>query len=359
MTKSDKEIMEILEAYDLTGTVWSAATLARHDPKTVKRYVEARASGRNPYEREPRPKMIDTFLEKVEEWVEQSKATIRADVVHEKLVPQPATFALVRRARGFSQFGPGHGWRRTGSRRRESANERSSPGVRITGSDASLIIRNLITDHGTKFVKISTTTKAVLLAASAMAVLAPSQAVAAEVPACTTENVAYLDAQDKQEDADPKIRAAEVALDEAKADRATLDEAQKRGEAEHGFFHNMTRGKYPDVLLPELKNLKDAVERHDATGTADAAVAMADALDKASDTAKADGAASSGVVELMKEGVTDLRTVAEKARKATKAGDVEARKGDVDTAIADKAEADKSVRPARDAYRDCLAKANG
>lgn len=30
--------------------------------------------------------MIDAFLEKVEEWVEQSKATIRADVVHEKLV---------------------------------------------------------------------------------------------------------------------------------------------------------------------------------------------------------------------------------------------------------------------------------
>ncbi|MFD9423594.1 MULTISPECIES: hypothetical protein [unclassified Streptomyces] len=86
MTKSDKEIMEILEAYDLTGTVRSAATLARHDPKTVKRFVEARASGRDPYEREPRPKMIDTFLKKVEEWVEQSKATIRADVVHEKQV---------------------------------------------------------------------------------------------------------------------------------------------------------------------------------------------------------------------------------------------------------------------------------
>ncbi|MFD4118214.1 hypothetical protein ACFWSJ_32820 [Streptomyces niveus] len=42
MTKSDTEIMEILEAYDLTGTVWSAAALTGHDPKTVKRYVEAR-----------------------------------------------------------------------------------------------------------------------------------------------------------------------------------------------------------------------------------------------------------------------------------------------------------------------------
>ncbi|MCX4410170.1 hypothetical protein OG840_53925 [Streptomyces sp. NBC_01764] len=85
MTKSDREITEIFEAYDLTETVWSAAALTGHDPKTVKRYVEAREVGRNPHEREPRPKMIDAFLEKIEEWVEQSKATIRADVVHEKL----------------------------------------------------------------------------------------------------------------------------------------------------------------------------------------------------------------------------------------------------------------------------------
>ncbi|MGW1995254.1 hypothetical protein [Embleya sp. NPDC001921] len=64
LTKSDKEIVEILETYDLTGTVRSAATLARHHPKTVERYVEARAGGRNPQEREPRLKMIDTFLER-------------------------------------------------------------------------------------------------------------------------------------------------------------------------------------------------------------------------------------------------------------------------------------------------------
>ncbi|WP_152646393.1 hypothetical protein [Streptacidiphilus albus] len=100
MTKSDREIMEIFEAYDLTETVWSAATLTGHDPKTVKRYVEARASGRNPYEREPRPKMIDAFLEKIEEWVEQSKATIRSDVVHDKLVTMgyPGSARSTRRA---------------------------------------------------------------------------------------------------------------------------------------------------------------------------------------------------------------------------------------------------------------------
>ncbi|WP_281274378.1 hypothetical protein [Allorhizocola rhizosphaerae] len=39
MTKSDREIMEILEAYDLTRCAYSAGQLAGCDPKTVKRYV--------------------------------------------------------------------------------------------------------------------------------------------------------------------------------------------------------------------------------------------------------------------------------------------------------------------------------
>jgi transposase len=77
--------MEILEAYDLTKTFWSAAELTGHDPKTVKRYVEARDSGCNPYERAVRPKAIDAFLEKIEEWVDTSHAKIRADVVHDRL----------------------------------------------------------------------------------------------------------------------------------------------------------------------------------------------------------------------------------------------------------------------------------
>ncbi|MFJ1709899.1 hypothetical protein [Kitasatospora sp. NPDC088346] len=107
--------MEIFEAYDLTETVWSAATLTGHDPKTVKRYVEARASGRNPYEREPRPKMIDAFLEKIEEWIEQSKATIRADVVHDKLVKMgyPGSARSTRRAVNAAKTAWKAGKRRT------------------------------------------------------------------------------------------------------------------------------------------------------------------------------------------------------------------------------------------------------
>ena len=85
MTKSDREIMDILEAYDLTKTFWSAAELTGHDPKTVKRYVQARDNGLNPFDRAARPKAVDAFLEKIEEWVDASKAKIRADVVHDRL----------------------------------------------------------------------------------------------------------------------------------------------------------------------------------------------------------------------------------------------------------------------------------
>ncbi|MDF5759024.1 metalloregulator ArsR/SmtB family transcription factor [Spongiactinospora sp. TRM90649] len=85
MTKSDREIMKIFEAYDLTKTVWSAAQLTGADPKTVKRYVELRDLGLDPHKRAPLPKLIDPFLEKIEEWVEASKAKIRADVAHGKL----------------------------------------------------------------------------------------------------------------------------------------------------------------------------------------------------------------------------------------------------------------------------------
>ncbi|MFC4011290.1 IS21 family transposase [Nonomuraea purpurea] len=77
--------MKIFEAYDLTKTMWSAAQLSGTDPKTVKRYVELRDLGLNPFERAARPKLIDPFLEKIEEWVEASKAKIRADVAHDKL----------------------------------------------------------------------------------------------------------------------------------------------------------------------------------------------------------------------------------------------------------------------------------
>jgi hypothetical protein len=89
VTKSDREIMEILESYDLTRCAHSAAQLAGCDPKTVQRYVALReAGGGDPLVRSVavRPKLIDPFLAKVEELVDRSKGKIRADRVHERLV---------------------------------------------------------------------------------------------------------------------------------------------------------------------------------------------------------------------------------------------------------------------------------
>lgn len=84
--KSSEEIMEILEAFDLTGGLRAAAALAGCDHKTVAHYVALRDAGRCPDERPRRPMAIDPLLDKVEEWVERSRGRIRADVVHDKLV---------------------------------------------------------------------------------------------------------------------------------------------------------------------------------------------------------------------------------------------------------------------------------
>lgn len=76
--------MEILEAYDLTGSYRAAAELAGVDHHTVKRYVLLRGKG-DPTKPKPRPKMIDEFMPKIEELVERSGGRIGADKVHEKI----------------------------------------------------------------------------------------------------------------------------------------------------------------------------------------------------------------------------------------------------------------------------------
>lgn len=86
MKKSDREIMEILEAYDATGCAHSAAVLAGVDPKTVRHYVAQRKAGVSVDEPVKRPKLIDPFVAKIEEAVGTSEGAIRADVLHERLV---------------------------------------------------------------------------------------------------------------------------------------------------------------------------------------------------------------------------------------------------------------------------------
>lgn len=84
--KSDEEIMEILEAYDLTGSCRAAGELAGCSHHTVAQYVAAREEGRlTPGRAARRPMLIDAFLPKVEEWVDRSRGKVRADVVHDRL----------------------------------------------------------------------------------------------------------------------------------------------------------------------------------------------------------------------------------------------------------------------------------
>ena len=85
MKKSDREIMEILEAFDATGCAHSAASLAGVDPKTVRHYLAKREAGVPVDEPVRRPKLIDPFVAKIEEAVETSEGVIRADVLHERL----------------------------------------------------------------------------------------------------------------------------------------------------------------------------------------------------------------------------------------------------------------------------------
>jgi hypothetical protein len=83
--KSAEEIMKILEAYDLTGSLRDAAELAGCSHHTVARYVAEREKGRAPGAGARRPGVVDGFLPKLEELVDRSKGKIRADVAHEKI----------------------------------------------------------------------------------------------------------------------------------------------------------------------------------------------------------------------------------------------------------------------------------
>ena len=103
--------MEILEAFDLAGSLRGAAALAGCDHKTVEHWVAARerAGGGLPVSERPRP-MVDPFAGKIEEWVERSRGRIRADRAHERLVAmgyrgseRTTRRAVARAKRGWRQ----------------------------------------------------------------------------------------------------------------------------------------------------------------------------------------------------------------------------------------------------------------
>ena len=115
MKKSDREIMEILEAYEATGCAHSAAVLAGVDPKTVRHYVAKREAGVSVDEPVKRAKLIDPFVPKVEEAVDTSEGVIRADVLHERLVAMgfPGDERTTRRAVAVAKAAYRDGHRRS------------------------------------------------------------------------------------------------------------------------------------------------------------------------------------------------------------------------------------------------------
>jgi hypothetical protein len=85
--KSAEEIMEILEAYDLTGSLRDAAELAGCSHHTVASLVAARDRGElTPGRPMQRDMLADPYREKLEEWVDRSRGKVRADVAHDKLI---------------------------------------------------------------------------------------------------------------------------------------------------------------------------------------------------------------------------------------------------------------------------------
>jgi transposase len=78
--------MEILVAFDLTGSFTAAAELCGCSHHTVAAHVAARDAGRPVGTPVRRPQLTDSFRDKIEEWVDSSHGKVRADKVHEKLV---------------------------------------------------------------------------------------------------------------------------------------------------------------------------------------------------------------------------------------------------------------------------------
>ncbi len=99
--KKGEEAMEILEAFDLAGSLRGAAALAGCDHKTVARLVAAReVAGGGLVVRARRRPLVDPFAGKIDELVDRSRAQIRADKAHGVLVAMgyEGSYRTTRRA---------------------------------------------------------------------------------------------------------------------------------------------------------------------------------------------------------------------------------------------------------------------
>ena len=83
--KTERSIMDILEAFDLYGSYRAAAKHVRCSPNTVKKFVLARDAGDPLPKRVIRAKLTDAYHDKIEELVDRSEGNIMAKKVHETL----------------------------------------------------------------------------------------------------------------------------------------------------------------------------------------------------------------------------------------------------------------------------------
>ena len=86
VSKPDREIIEILETFDLTRCAHSAAALAACDPRSSAATSPCAKAAEIPSHRPSRARAIDPIREKVEELVDRSRTKVRADKVHDHLV---------------------------------------------------------------------------------------------------------------------------------------------------------------------------------------------------------------------------------------------------------------------------------
>jgi hypothetical protein len=84
--KHREEVMEILEAFDLTRSLRDAGELAGCSPNTVALWVARRDAGELTATVARRPQLIDEFVGNLEAWMDASHGKVRADVAHDKLV---------------------------------------------------------------------------------------------------------------------------------------------------------------------------------------------------------------------------------------------------------------------------------
>lgn len=98
--KDALETVNILATYDLTQSLRSVGELHGCFHHTVVRLVKERDSGRAPGAGIDSVRVTDAWLTKIEEWVDRTRGRIRADVIHEKLLPMgyPGSARSTRRA---------------------------------------------------------------------------------------------------------------------------------------------------------------------------------------------------------------------------------------------------------------------